>query len=116
MKSSKGQALIEFVIILPVFLMLIFAIIDFGRVIYEKNMLENVVSTASELYDSGKTYNEIESVINSERLDKLDMTIVEKDGYVTIRISETVKPITPGFSMLKTRVFNISTYRVLYYE
>ncbi len=44
------------------------------------------------------------------------MTIVEKDGYVTIRISETVRPITPGFSLLKTRVFNISTYRVLYYE
>ncbi len=56
MKSSKGQALIEFVIILPVFLMLIFAIIDFGRVIYEKNMLENVVSTASELWWNKKCY------------------------------------------------------------
>lgn len=116
MKSSKGQALIEFVIILPVFLMLIFAIIDFGRVIYEKNMLENVVSTASELYDSGKSYDEIRSVINREEANKFDITIVEKDGYVTIRISETVRPITPGFSMLKNRVFNISTYRILYYE
>ena len=46
MKNNKGQALVEFVIILPVMLLLIFSIIDFGIVIYEKNNLENVISDA----------------------------------------------------------------------
>ena len=46
MRNKKGQALIEFVIILPVMLLLVFCLIDFGMVIYEKNNLENIVSDA----------------------------------------------------------------------
>ena len=32
MKNSKGQALVEFIIVLPILLLIIMAIIDFGNI------------------------------------------------------------------------------------
>ena len=39
--NRRGQALVEFILILPIFIMLMFVIIDFGMVFNEKNKLEN---------------------------------------------------------------------------
>lgn len=39
--NKKGQALIEFVLILPIFLMILFVIVDFGNLLYSKNKLQN---------------------------------------------------------------------------
>ena len=63
MRNKKGQALIEFVIILPVMLLLVFCLIDFGMVIYEKNNLENIVSDAANLYEDGKQIDDIKKII-----------------------------------------------------
>ena len=39
--NRKGQALVEFVLILPVFILILFAIVDFGTILSKKNELEN---------------------------------------------------------------------------
>ena len=39
--NKKGQALVEFVLILPVFLIILLVIVDFGNLLYSKNKLEN---------------------------------------------------------------------------
>lgn len=39
--NKKGQALVEFVLILPVFLIILLVVIDFGNLLYSKNKLEN---------------------------------------------------------------------------
>ena len=39
--NRKGQALVEFVLILPVFIFLLFAVYDFGMIFNTKNKLEN---------------------------------------------------------------------------
>jgi TadE-like protein len=44
-RSKRGQALTEFAIVLPVFLMLVFAIIDLGRVVWA---MDNVANAARE--------------------------------------------------------------------
>ena len=41
---KKGQALVEFVIILPIFLFLLLGVIDVGRIMYTKVNLENTIS------------------------------------------------------------------------
>lgn len=41
--NSKGQALVEFALILPVLLLLTIGIIEFGRAFYMKNTLTNAV-------------------------------------------------------------------------
>lgn len=42
MKSEKGQALVEFALVLPVILLLLFSMIDFGRVLYAKSELTGI--------------------------------------------------------------------------
>lgn len=39
--AASGQGLAEFALIVPMFLMLMFGIVDFGRVIWARNSLEN---------------------------------------------------------------------------
>lgn len=36
---SRGQALVEFALVLPILFLLIFALVDFGRVIYTQNAI-----------------------------------------------------------------------------
>lgn len=41
--NKKGQALIEFIIILPVFVMIMVSVFDYVRIYNEKSMLESVI-------------------------------------------------------------------------
>lgn len=112
MRNEKGQALVEFVIILPITLLLIFCVVDFGRVITLKNDLEGVASDVVTLYENGSTLEEINSIINKDNDDiKLDVTT--NNNYVTINVSKRIEPITPGLSYITKDVFNASTSRVI---
>jgi len=45
--NAKGQSLVEFALILPVLLLLILGVIEFGRAFYMKNTLVNAVRNAA---------------------------------------------------------------------
>lgn len=46
MRNQKGQALVEFAIILPLLFLLIFGIFEFGRAMFIKNSLNNAARSA----------------------------------------------------------------------
>ena len=52
MKMNKGQALVEFIIILPVALLLVLGVIDFGNIIYKKYTVENDLDTVLDQYQN----------------------------------------------------------------
>ena len=70
MKNQKAQALIEFVLILPVLIMFLFSIIDFGTIFIRKSELENKINDAYEAAksstDVSTLYSNIESAINKD--------------------------------------------------
>ena len=53
--NRKGQALVEFVLILPVFILILFAIVDFGTILSKKNELENDSMDIVSLVKNGTT-------------------------------------------------------------
>ena len=56
--NKKGQALIEFIIILPIFIMLMLAVFDYVRIYSEKSNLESVIEDvilSNELNDDNIT-------------------------------------------------------------
>ena len=110
MKNQKGQALVEFVIILPVTLMLIFCVIDFGRVISLKSDLEGKTSDITTLYESGKTLEEINMVMDNK---DVKVNINEAGDYTTITVSKKIEPITPGLSYIISDVFDVNVSRVV---
>ena len=46
--NKRAQALIEFVLVLPILIMLLFSIIDFGTILIRKSELENKINEAYE--------------------------------------------------------------------
>lgn len=46
-KRSRGQALAEFALVLPIFAVLLFGIIDVGRLVYTQNTLNNAAREAA---------------------------------------------------------------------
>ena len=66
--NNKGQALVEFILILPIFLFLIFAVVDFGLIFSTKSTLEN---TSTDIVDEIKAGIPIEEVRENHK----DLTI-----------------------------------------
>lgn len=110
--NKKGQALVEFIIILPVMILLIFCVVDFGKVISVKSELENITSDAVLLYQNGKLPDEINSLLTKND-DNLKISYEIKDDYITITSSKKIKPITPGLSYIPVDVFDVSASRVI---
>ncbi len=110
MKMNKGQALVEFIIILPVALLLVLGVIDFGNIIYKKYTLENDLDTVVDLYqnDQAQAMNDYVTKNN------LSLNIDSGEEYVTVSISKRVRVYTPGLGQIINNPFAIETKRVIY--
>ncbi len=110
MKLNKhGQALIEFVLVLPVLLLLIFAFIDFGRIILCKNHLESVLSEVVILYNSDKS-SEINEFLKSD--DDYNISFkIENDKYTKIILNTKLDLITPGLNKVLSNPYSVIVER-----
>ena len=109
--NKRGQALIEFVLILPVFIFIVFVIYDFGMIFSTQNMLESNSTDIILLYKNGTTIEEIKNMY-----DGIDISTVRDNDYEKIIISDDVKLITPGFNLLFGNPYKIEVMRYINYE
>ncbi|MDD3048578.1 MAG: TadE/TadG family type IV pilus assembly protein [Bacilli bacterium] len=116
MKSEKGQALLEFVLIMPILLMLLLAIIDFGRILYEKNRLENVTSDVVDMFSTSLTEAEIKTKILTYYKNKIGITIEHVNNDITIELNTTVDIYTPGLDRVLDDPYKLKVSRVIYNE
>ena len=110
--KNKGQALVEFVIILPIIMIIIFVIIDFSNVFYQKNNLESIMNSVVTYKENGKSNEYIKNQIK----DDVKITCEINDENLTINISKDIKLITPFSSMFFESPYTISTERIILYE
>lgn len=109
MKDNRGQALVEFVLVLPVIVLLIFGMIELGNLIYQKYQLETFIDPAIELYK-----NENEMIENFENKNKIQ-TEYKKDGsLVTVSIKKKVRLMTPGLTRFLNDPYTLETSRTFY--
>lgn len=114
--NRKGQALIEFILILPVFLMILFIIIDFAVIFNAKNNLESDSNTIIELIKNGKSVDEILQLYKKED-NNFNITLVkEDDNYTKVILEDYVDLITPGLNRVLEDPYPIKLERVIYYE
>ena len=76
MKSSKGQALVEFIVSLPILLLILLSMIDFGNIIYKRYNLESSLDTIVDLYKTNRGL-ELERYLLDEKID-IDYQIEDK--------------------------------------
>ena len=113
--KQSGQALIEFVIILPVIILLIFSFIDLGRIVLENNRLENLTTIVIDKYKETNDYEETKKYINSlENNINLDISI--SDNLLTISLSKDIDLVTPGLNNILDNPYIVKSERVVNYE
>ena len=86
MKDNKGQALVEFVLIVPILIFILLALIDIGNVIINKYKLEDNLSTIVELYQNNK-HDEINTLAENKGIVVSYTTI---GSYTTIKLNRKV--------------------------
>ena len=107
--NRKGQALIEFVLIIPVLLFILLAIFDFGMILSNKNNLSSISNDIVSMYKNGETIADI----NNEYKDIKITVIPYKSKYKKIIIEKDIKVFTPGLSNILGNPFKAKIERVI---
>lgn len=114
MLNKKAQALVEFILVLPVIILIILGSIDILNIVIKKNELENKVSDQIILFQSNQiSIEELEQKLKDNNT-KVNINANE-DSFITIEVKEKVTFITPIVSNILSPFF-ISTKRVVAYE
>lgn len=106
--NRKGQALVEFVLILPIFILILFAIVDFGMILNKKNELENISVDISNMIRNDDDILEIK-----EKYPKLIIVTREDNEYIDIEISEKINIITPGLNRVLGNPYTVKVERII---
>lgn len=112
--NKKGQALIEFILILPIFLMLLFGIIDFGLILNCKNNLENKVIDVSLMLKDNKTVEEIIEFINENNSYTISLELEESSSKYYFVMSSQLQLITPGLDFILESPYNVEVSHNVY--
>lgn len=107
--NRKGQALVEFVLILPILILMLFIIFDFGNIFYSKYELQNQSSDIVRLILDGSTIEEVESIYNKFNIEENTY----KDNYKKITISREIELITPILDRVLGKSYLLSVERVV---
>lgn len=110
MKSKKGQALVEFVIILPVLLLIVISMVDFGNLLYQKYQLEQNLEYVSDLYLANDT-----NALEQEK-QRLNIKTEEDGKYVKLTIETEAKLSSPILRRVLGEDYVIATSRKLYQD
>jgi Flp pilus assembly protein TadG len=110
MKNEKGQALVEFVLILPVFLLIILGTIDIGSIIYKKYELSYTLDTVVDMYEKGNEAS-ISTYVKSEGY---TVDIEKENNFTTITLKDTKKVSTPVLKQIIGSTYQIEAKRTIY--
>ena len=107
--NNKGQALVEFVLVMPIFIFIALAVFDLGNVIVKKYQLENDIDTIALMYQEDK--NEDASAYAT----KIDAKLTYNDtgNYNEISLSKKVSITTPILRQTMGRYYEINTKRTV---
>ncbi len=107
MKNNKGQALIEFTLILPVILIILLYVVELTRITLKKYELESNMDLIVTLYQE-KKQEELNNYINKNNI---NITYTKQDELTTIIVSKNTNTNLP---IIKNNLGKIETKRTIY--
>jgi len=113
--KKKGQALVEFVIILPVFLMLVLGVIDIGKILYSKIIMEEKMSDIINYYENDKAIDDIKNILELNSED-YNLTIKTDNEYIDFSLSKKIDIITPGLNFVFDNPYHLTINRSIVNE
>lgn len=100
MKNNKGQSLVEFALVIPFFLLLVFGIIYSGMLFHDYSTLSNLARSAAReaAIVSGTQYDEIEAFYLNQSKNMLTTL------YTTEEVSVKPETQTDGSAGVRVRI------------
>lgn len=110
MKNNRGQALVEFIIVLPILLLLIMSIIDLGNIFVKRYSIENDLDVVYNMYKSGDNIG-----INNYIKEKdLEINYEKKEDFLIINLSKITKINTPILNNILGHNYKVEASKVIY--
>ena len=106
--NKKGQALVEFIVILPILIFILLAIVDIGKLNIMKSHLETLLK-------------DVDSSTNTIRDKEYEVFLTKKniDDGILIELKSCVDTITPGLNKILGDPACVKTSKIIgewYYE
>lgn len=108
--KKKGQALVEFVLILPIFIMLILSAVDIGTIFYNKIILEEQIGEAITLYENGEAEETIKTKLKLDN-EKIILSVSNNNDYLDFELKKNLEIITPGLNLIFDNPYNLTVKR-----
>ena len=112
MKNKKGQALVEFVLVLPVLIIILLCMVDFGNIISKKYSLENDLDTVVDLYNNQQS-DQINDFVSTQN-DVVEYS--EDNNYIEIKLKKNVKVNAPVLNKIMGHNYNVAASRKILKE
>lgn len=110
--NNKGQALVEFILIVPIFVLILLAIIDVANIAVNKYKLEDNLNMVVELYQNKET-SDLSSYIHKNNL---TVNYNTNDKYISIEVKKTVSIKTPILNNILGKNMPLTASRTIYNE
>lgn len=118
-KNEKGQSLVEFALLLPILVILLIGIIDFGRILYTNMHLQLATQETVRLAGLGASDQELKEFIHNythvNKKEELMMQISLNEQqrvsgkYVTVTLEYPMEIMTPFISKVISVPLKIET-------
>lgn len=114
MKNKRGQALVEFIIVLPVLVYIILIMIDVLVIFNNKTNLEGRMDEVVYLYKNNRS-SEINEYLNKD-LKNVKYSTKSDGKYTYIDVNMSYEFMTPGISNILGNKYDIKCERVIVNE
>jgi Flp pilus assembly protein TadG len=127
-KRQQGQTLVEFALVMPILILILFGILEFGRIFFSYIVITNAAREGARAGAVGKPDAEIITTVFDasplpQRDTKLQVTKVDPgQGYrtpgipLTVEVSYNVDLITPLFAEILPNPMTLKTQAVMRVE
>ena len=99
MMKRNGQALVEFIIVLPILIIILLCIVDFG-VIFE-------------IWEDNKSADEVNKYLDNVD-EEIKFSVTEKQDTTILELNYNYNVLTPGLNNMLKSPYEIKVNRVIY--
>lgn len=108
--KEKGQALVEFILIMPIMLLIFVALIDIGNIFVQKYNLNNSLETVTDIYQNNNS-KELKAYVAKE---EINYNIDESSNLTTITVTKDLKITAPGLAQILGKNYTIEAKKTIY--
>lgn len=113
--KNKGQALVEFIIVLPILIIIMLGIMDFCMIFSKKNNLENILDEVVLVWKDDESKESVLEYLNNVD-DDLQFEYVKTDNTTKLILKGDYEMLTPGLNKVLKNPYEIKVSRVIYSE